>query len=117
MICKNCGNETEEPVVEVAVDGNFGPHFAKAICPECGRFIQWIQGPRKEKAMPDEKIKSYLKEREFNGAKSHSGKITIPASGDFWVNLYSNSDGSFAVYLKPCQPAKPKEPDPNEPPF
>lgn len=36
--CRSCGCEQ---ICQVVV-GPFGPHYAKALCSECGAFIKWV---------------------------------------------------------------------------
>jgi len=37
--CKQCGTIGRCEIVM----GPFGPHYAKAVCSECGAFIKWIK--------------------------------------------------------------------------
>ncbi|GAG11108.1 unnamed protein product, partial [marine sediment metagenome] len=43
--CKNCEKEVEAEINEMPKDSL---HYGKAVCPDCGRFLQWIKKPENE---------------------------------------------------------------------
>ena len=52
MFCTSCEKEVD-PDIYLASDG---PHYGKAVCPECRKFLQWIPKPKNEGKRPKNKF-------------------------------------------------------------
>lgn len=48
MFCPTCEKEVEPEVYP----SSEGPHYAKATCPECRRFLQWLPKPKNDGKRP-----------------------------------------------------------------
>lgn len=45
MICGRCDKDVSPVYTEMGPDS---PHYSKAECPECGRFLYWLPKPRND---------------------------------------------------------------------